>query len=221
MFKAVIFDMDGVIIDSEPFHDLVNRELFRRLGIVVADIDYRAYIGTSHTHMWSDLKGRHGLPHSVADLVEMQVKGNEAYLVAHAFEPIAGIVPLLSTLRGKGIPLGLASSSSMATIELVLQKLKLAAYFTEIISGEAFVRGKPEPDIFLHAAKRLGVDPSFCLVVEDSYNGVRAAKAAGMTCIGFQNPSTGQEDLTAADVIVQGLTDLTWEVLVEISGTPY
>ena len=90
MFKALIFDMDGVIIDSEPFHYIVNQDLFHQLGMDVSETDYRSYIGTSHTHMWTDLKGKHHLTLSVEALVDMQVKGNEAYLLNHEFLPFPG-----------------------------------------------------------------------------------------------------------------------------------
>jgi HAD superfamily hydrolase (TIGR01509 family) len=213
MLIAAILDMDGVIIDSEPFHYQVNRDLFRRLGIAVAAADYQSYIGVSHASMWSDLKRKHGLPHSVTELVEMQVKGNEDYLSRHPIAPVPGIVSLLETLRCNGIRIGLASSSSMATIELVLMNLGLRSFFAEVVSGEDFPFGKPAPDIFLHTAERLGVGPASCIVIEDSYHGVMAAKAAGMRCIGFQNPNSGCQDLTMADLVVQQITDLSWEKL--------
>jgi len=213
VFIAVILDMDGVIIDSEPFHYQVNMDLFRRLGIRVTESEYGSYIGTSHTCMWSDLKRRHGLADPVDDLVAMQVKGNEAYLLSHAVMPIPGIPSFLEMLERTNIRIGLASSSSMATIELVLAKLGLRPYFAEIVSGEDFEQGKPAPDIFLHTADRLQAAPARCVVIEDSQNGVLAAKAAGMKCIGFRNPNSGLQDLTKADLIVREMAEISWEIL--------
>ena len=219
MFESMIFDMDGVIIDSEPFHYEVNRNLFVSLGMTVTETDYRSYIGTSHHYMWSDLKEKHGLSQPVADLVEMQVRGNETYLMDHAFEPIPGIVPLLSTLRHRGIRIGLASSSSMATIRLVLAKLGLDAYFRAVASGEDFRRGKPAPDIFLATAEALGIEPGRCVVIEDSRLGVQAAKAAGMKCIGFANPNSGGQDLRQADLVVGRIAEISWGVLRAVSSS--
>lgn len=213
MFIAAILDMDGVIIDSEPFHYQVNQDLFCRLGIAVAAADYQSYIGVSHTSMWSDLKRKHGLPHPVTGLVEMQVKGNEDYLLHHSVVPVPGIVSLLETLHSNGIRIGLASSSSMATIEMVLAKLGLRTFFAEVVSGEDLPFGKPAPDIFLHTAEKLGVEPALCIIIEDSCHGVLAAKAAGMRCIGFQNPNSGCQNLAPADLVVRQITELSWQTL--------
>jgi HAD superfamily hydrolase (TIGR01509 family) len=213
MFVAAILDMDGVIIDSEPFHYEVNVQLFHQLGITVAAGDYQSYIGVSHADMWSDLKRKHGLPQTVSALVEMQVKGNEDYLRNHSFAPIPGIEELLKQLRREGVRTGLASSSAMATIDLVLAKLGLRPFFGAVASGEEVPFGKPAPDIFLYTAAKLGIEPERCIVIEDSAHGVMAAKAAGMRCVGFQNPHSGDQDLGMADLVVARITDLTWETM--------
>ena len=153
MLKAVIFDMDGVIIDSEPFHWEVNKKIFAGLGISVSFSDYKKYIGTSNTNMWADLKARFGLPQPVEDLVQMQVNGNIDFLRENKFGPIEGIPGLLSDLKKNNIAIGLASSSPSIAIDIVLKKFAVENYFSVTVSGEDFKKSKPAPDIFLRTAR--------------------------------------------------------------------
>jgi beta-phosphoglucomutase-like phosphatase (HAD superfamily) len=204
MLKAVIFDMDGVLIDSEPFHLVVNEKIFANLGINLSEEEYHSFIGTTHKDMWSTIKKRYNLPQSVPELVNMQVSGNIDYIKNEEIEPIKikGVSRLLSKMAHENIKIGIASSSPTEVIELVINKLGISGYFSAITGGEEIEKGKPAPDIFLRAAKRLNVKPPDCLVVEDSKNGVLAAKAAGMKCIGFQNPNSGNQNLEKADLII-------------------
>ena len=123
-------------------------------------------------------------------------------------EPIPGIVELLEELRRQRIAIGLASSSPRSFIEAVLAKFKIREYFACVVSGEEMPAGKPAPDIYLEAARQLHVPPEQCVVLEDSRNGVLAAKRAGMTCIGFANPASGGQDLSAADRIVHAISEI-------------
>ena len=215
MLKAVIFDMDGVLIDSEPFHLAVNEKIFADLGINLGEDEYLSYIGTTHKDMWSTIKKRHSLPQSVPELVNMQVSGNINYIKKEDIEPIKikGVGRLLSEIARENIKIGIASSSPTKVIELVINKLKLSDYFSAIVGGEEIDRGKPSPDIFFKAAKRLNTKPSDCIVIEDSKNGVLAAKAAGMKCIGFKNPNSGNQNLRAADLIIDNYDSLNVETL--------
>ena len=115
---------------------------------------------------------------------------------------IPGTGKLIKGLKTRGYPVALASSSSGKVIEAELRKIGLYDHFDLIFSGDGIERGKPFPDIFIQTAGKLGIDPADCLVFEDSRNGVAAAKAAGMKCAGYINPTSGDQDLTAADMII-------------------
>jgi beta-phosphoglucomutase-like phosphatase (HAD superfamily) len=215
MLKAVIFDMDGVLIDSEPFHLVVNEKIFADLGINLGEEEYHSFIGTTHKDMWSMIKKRYNLPQPVPELVNMQVSGNINYIKNEEIEPIKikGVAGLLSEIARESIKIGIASSSPTKVIKLVINKLRISDYFSAIIGGEEIKRGKPSPDIFLKAAKRLKETPSNCLVIEDSKNGVLAAKAAGMKCVGFKNPNSGNQDLEKADLIIDNYNSLNGSIL--------
>ncbi len=215
MLKAVIFDMDGVLIDSEPFHLVVNEKIFADLGINLSEDEYLSYIGTTHKDMWNTIKKRHNLPQSVPELVNMQVSGNIDYIKNEEIEPIKikGVTNLLSTITRENIRTGIASSSPTEVIELVINKLGISDYFSAIVGGEEIKKGKPSPEIFLKAAKRLDSKPPNCVVIEDSKNGVLAAKAAEMKCIGFKNPNSGNQDLSKADLIVDNYNSLNVSTL--------
>ncbi len=213
MLKAVIFDMDGVIIDSEPFHLEVNREIFRELNIPFIMEEYENYIGVSNDEMWADIKMKNNLSLPVSYLKELQVRKDMEYLLSAEEKPIPGVLELLKELRLNGLAVALASSSSLKYIGIVLEKFRIRDFFDAVVSGENMRKGKPAPDIFLHTAKLLDVGPTSCLVIEDSRNGVAAAKAAGMKCIGFQNPSSGAQDVSAADFITGSLAQINLELI--------
>ena len=211
MFKAAIFDMDGVIIDSEPFHWDVNKRIFSELGIKVSKGEYRRYIGSSNTNMWTDLKKRYGLSQPLEALVNMQGSGNIDFLRENSFDPIPGISELIQDLKKNGIAVGLASSSPHIAIDIVLKKFAFESYFSAVVSGEDFKNSKPAPDIFLKAALLLQTPPDECVVIEDASHGVAAAKAAGMKCVGFANKNSWGQDLSGADLIIDDLRKLNVE----------
>jgi beta-phosphoglucomutase family hydrolase len=208
MLKAVIFDMDGVLIDSEPFHLMVNKRIFEKLGINVSEEEYQNFIGTTHEYMWSKLKEKYRLPQKVAELVNMQLSGNIEFIKNENIGAIKGVIDLLSLIKEENIKIGIASSSPEEVIELVINKLGISDYFSAIVSGEGLKKGKPAPDIFLKTARFLDTEPSNCVVIEDSEKGVNAAKAAGMKCIGFRNQNTGGQDLSNADLIVDNYNSI-------------
>ena len=201
--QAVIFDMDGVIIDSEPLHFRAEKRLFRELGIEIAVAEHQGYVGQTSRAMWGRIRRQYGLSLSLEELVAHSRRLIRELITAALPDLlIPGLTECLDYLRDRGLDLLLASSSEKALIELVLKKFDLEDYFPHRVSGDEVGRGKPAPDIFLLAAARAGISPAGCLVIEDSAHGVRAAKAAGMTCIGFKNPSSGSQDLSAADAVI-------------------
>jgi beta-phosphoglucomutase family hydrolase len=207
--KAVIFDMDGVIIDSEPAHHEVCKKMFRELDINMTDEEYLTrYIGTSNTDMWGMIKEKYLIQESIQELVIRQTEGCLKQLKESNEVPIHGVRELLEELRDKRIKIGLASSSAMETINVILDKFNISSYFSAVVSGENLEKSKPDPTIFLVAAKLLSVNPNECLVIEDSSHGVTAAKKAGMKCIGFRNPNSGSQDISHADLIVDSIQSI-------------
>ena len=199
----MIFDMDGVLVDTEPIYVDVTAGYLSGLGVHIPKAELYSSVGIPTEVTLSRLKSQYGLSESVAELAreERQVR-EKRFRELDSIPIIAGITELLDELDTAGLSCAIASSSSPEMISLILSKTGLGGYFTEIVSGENVAKGKPAPDIFLEAARRLGVGPAGCTVVEDSPHGIKGANAAGMKTVGFQNPNSGNQDLSAADLIV-------------------
>ncbi|MBK8981078.1 MAG: HAD family phosphatase [Ignavibacteria bacterium] len=199
--------MDGVLVDSEPFYKIMNMDYFSELGINMDEEEYNGYVGMSSQKMWSRIKSNYDLSESVGELMKSEkVRMYEALRSDQISEPIEGIRELINIFSAKGFKLSVASSSSAVNIRLVLDKLNLKEHFEFIISGEEVENGKPSPDIFLKAAQYFSADPEDCFVIEDSANGVTAAKSAGMHCIGFRNSNSGEQKIDHADIIVNSFS---------------
>jgi HAD superfamily hydrolase (TIGR01509 family) len=200
--SAIIFDMDGVLVDSEPVHMAAEFELHKKLGIKVPESMFYSFVGLSLYKMWETLKNEFSLAQSVEELIRIDdVFRIEYFSRLDSMPVITGIPELLEAVNGAGLPVALASSSPRKIIDYTLEKSGLKKYFPLTISGQEVEHGKPAPDIFLAAASLVARKPSDCLVIEDSRNGVLAAKAAGMSCLGFRSPNSGNQDLSAADWI--------------------
>lgn len=208
MVEAVIFDMDGVIVDSEPIHFESDKMTMNHYDKVISDEELNNYVGISNPVMWSELRDKYILIASVEELLEKQLFYKKHLIGNTKLEPIEGIRQLLDEIKSCGIRIGLASSSSKEFINFILNNIGLKEYFEVIVSGEDVKRGKPSPDIFLKTAELLKVEPLNCLVIEDSGHGVKAAKLAQMKCIGFNNPNSGKQDLSLADAIVNSIVEI-------------
>lgn len=214
--KIVIFDMDGVLIDSEPAYMEMNKKLFGELGIKMNEANYHELVGMSSFNMWTMLKEDFNLSREVNEL--MKLEKNRMYDILNSdiiAGPVKGITELLNSLNEKKYNLCVASSSPKDNIDLVLSKLKLDKYFDYVVSGEDVDKGKPAPDIFLNAAKQFNASPEKCFVIEDSVNGMKAAINAGMKCIGFKNNDTNFQNLSKADLIIQ---DFNQESITQITA---
>ncbi|UJF36460.1 HAD family hydrolase [Paenibacillus hexagrammi] len=201
--------MDGVIIDSEPLHFEVDMKTMAQLGSPISKESLEAYVGMTNPEMWTLIKKEYNLSQTVFEIIDLQLGAKLAYLRETEVTPIPGIRELLKELHERHIPIGLASSSPRVFIEAVLKKLEVSSYFTCIVSAEEVAKGKPAPDVYLEAAHQMNVSPAACWVLEDSRNGLKAARAAGMKCIGFINPNSGNQDLSAADIIVSTITEIS------------
>ncbi|AIF53901.1 HAD family phosphatase [Pelosinus sp. UFO1] len=214
MIKAVIFDMDGVIIDSEPLHYKIFMNYTKtKFGFTISDEEYDTFIGTTNLHMFSKLKEKYKIEGDINTLLqEYEDKCVEFLLSEKDEKPISGVDILVKKLYEENIKLALASSSPKKQIHIVLDMFSLSDCFAEKVSGQEVEKGKPAPDIFLRAAELLGVLPEECLVFEDSRNGVLAAKTAGMKCIAFYNPNSGKQDLSYADKIIKSFDEVNNDV---------
>lgn len=210
--ETIIFDMDGVIVDSEPIHMKIEQELFHELGLEITTEEHWQYVGTSAHEMWEDITHKYQLP-VYAD--EILAKKQRRYLEhlsnTEKLNHVSGVKRLIRHYYNSDKNLVLASSATREEINLVLNKLNLKTYFPITISGAELERSKPDPMIFLKASTLSQTPPEQCCVIEDSENGVLAAKAAGMRCIGFRNPNSGDQDLSKADVILDDFGKQNWE----------
>jgi beta-phosphoglucomutase family hydrolase len=185
-FEAVIFDMDGVIVDSEPLHERAFRQVFDEIGFgETHDIDFPSYFGKSDLVLWRDFIARHRPPQPLEELLARK-EAKFVELLRREAPIFEGLPGLLEQLTPR-FPLALASGSRHQTIQVVLELGELRRYFPVVVSSEDVAHGKPAPDIFLRTASLLKVPPATCCVVEDSQAGVTAARAAGMTVIGITN----------------------------------
>lgn len=212
--KAVIFDMDGVIIDSEPLHKKLEKELLEEFGGKFSEKGHKNFIGTTDYYMWSTLKDRFNLEPSVDELIRLKKKRFAQNI--HKIELVDGFYDFMLNIFDKGYLLALASSNNRKAVDLIMDRFDLSKYIKTSISGEEVVKGKPDPEIFLKAAKKLDAKPSNCLVIEDAFAGVTAAKAAGMKCIGFDNPNSGDQDLSKADLVIKSFKELSIDDVSEL-----
>lgn len=211
--ETVIFDMDGVIINSEPIHYEILSGIFNNLGFTLSKEEYSKFVGTSSRSMWRIIKEKYSLNQSLEELLHLGRDEYFSFLRDQDISPVPGIEKLLQEAKELNNNIILASSSSMENIELVLKVLNLEFHFDHKISGAELENPKPHPEIFTKAASMVNSKPEKCLVIEDSENGVKAAKAAGMKCIGYLNPDSGDQNLKLADWIYDDLRDVSLKKL--------
>ncbi len=207
MQKIIIFDMDGVLLDSEKLYMDMNQAFFKRLGANISIAEHQTFIGLSATKMWNYIKEKANLQQSVEELKEQEKELKHVTLKETNLLPTVGVIDFLELLKRENFTIAIASSGLRKNIDLILQKLAMEKYFELIISGEQVERGKPEPDIFLKVASHYQRPPEDFVVIEDSTNGVLAAKMANMFCIGYFNPTSGGQDLSKADIIIDSFQD--------------
>ncbi|MDD2534664.1 MAG: HAD family phosphatase [Eubacteriales bacterium] len=207
MFKAVIFDMDGVIVDSESGFLRAKQQLLEELGVHV-DVSYHYhFFGTTAEYTWTTAKEAFDLEPTVPKLIQRADELRQTILQNEGLKPIRGALDLIAQLHQAGVVLAVASSSPMHEIRANLTNLGCLKYFTALASAGECERSKPFPDVFLKAAALIDIAPHDCLVIEDSTNGTKAAKAAGMTCLGYINPDYPPQDMTSADTTTQNLSE--------------
>lgn len=217
MLKAVIFDMDGVIIDSEPTHMKLENQAYKKLGIDVSTDEHHSFVGTTSYYMWEVLKNKYNLNQTLEELVDYDRNIYFKYLVSDECEIILidGVKELIRDLHENGVKLAIASSSPLNVIEAIAKKFKIEQYFEAFVTGDFVKKSKPEPDIFIFASEKLGVSPRNCVVIEDSHNGVLAAKKAGMKCVGINSDPEGSQDISMADLVINSFKEVNYKKISE------
>ena len=217
MIKAVIFDLDGLLVDTEILHSQAYEAILKEYKKKPKLNDYGIVqiSGLIARKNWQYLKKKHNLKEDVEILLE---KKRHLFLkiIKKIKKPKNGVKNLLNLLKEEKIKMALASSSTKEYILAILDNIKLRNYFDEIVSFEEVPKEKPAPDIYLEVAKRLGVEPSSCLVLEDSESGVKSGRNAGMKVIAVPTKFTKNQDLSRADLIVNSLKDIKWSTLIKL-----
>jgi HAD superfamily hydrolase (TIGR01509 family) len=217
MIQTVIFDMDGVIVDTEPVHHYAYNQHFKQLNIQVSPEMYASFTGNSTKNTYEKLKANFEITDSIPDLVEAKRNlFNDAFDSKEDLCLIDGVEDLIKELHSNGMQLILASSSANVTIDRVFTRFGLHQYFTHLVSGEDFPNSKPHPAIFEHAAKLSANSVDHCIVIEDSTNGILAAKAAGIYCVGYDSFNTKLQDYSKADRVIKDFSELNFEIIKSI-----
>ena len=205
MMRAFIYDMDGVIVDSEIIHMKAEKILLEHYGIQADEALLMPYRGTSDAAMFEDIRLKYNAAYNVEGIVAEKDVLMRRLLQEEELVPIDGSLALIeatNALRARGIYTAIASSSPYEVISHVTESFGIADKFDVIVSGAELPVSKPDPAIYLQTAQLLGVHPGDCLVLEDAAAGAQAATAAGMTCIGFRSPHSGMQDFSACARII-------------------
>ena len=212
MLKAVLFDMDGVIVDTEPLHHKAYKMMFDDVGIDVSDSMYRSFTGQSTRGICEFLCKHFDL---TLEPITLE-KGKRAHFTKLFFEDpdlqlLDGVEDLIKNYHSNGLTLVVASSASMFTIDNVMKRFNLDSYFKDKLSGADLKASKPHPEIFINAAKAAGVSNSECFVIEDSTNGIIAAKEADIFCVAYKSAHSKDQDYTRADMTISDYKDITFD----------
>ncbi|KAA0127013.1 HAD family phosphatase [Chryseobacterium sp. SN22] len=207
--KAVLFDMDGVIVDTEPLHRKAYFKTFNDLGINVSEDLYTSFTGASTKRVCDTLMDTFNLKQTFEEIAEIKRNYFKDYFYHDEdFDLIPGVKELILHYYDHGIKLILASSATMTTINMVFEKFDLEKYFMGKISGADLKESKPHPEVFLLAAGMAGEPVENCMVIEDSTNGILAAHRAEIFCAAYRSPHSKNQDYTLANTVVSDYSDL-------------
>lgn len=218
MVKTVIFDMDGVLVNSEPLHHEVSQIQFKNLNIEVTDDIFATFTGNSNKMIYQKLKDRFQLSHKIEELISAKnTLFIDAFDKKEDLHLMPGVKDLIIDLHQNGIQLIVASSSEMEIINKVFERFDLDQYFTHKVSGNDFPESKPNPAIFEYAVSLSIAPKENCIIIEDSTNGIKAAKAAGVFCVAYKSEEVNSQDQSLADIIVYDYKDLNFEKIQKIN----
>lgn len=212
MLRAVIFDMDGVIIDSEPMHRKAYHDMFDEVGIDVPQELYESFTGQSTINICKRLCSHFNLNETPETLVALKRKHYKQFFETDSdLDLIDGVLDLIKNYHKNGLTLVLGSSASMSGIKMIFERFKLDQYFTAKLSGADLKQSKPHPEIFEKAAEATGFSKNECIVIEDSTNGILASKSAGIYCVGFDSFNSKNQDYSKADKVISDFRDIYFE----------
>ena len=209
MLKAVLFDMDGVIVDTEPLHHKAYQKMFGKVGIEVSSEMYEGFTGQSTYGICVQLCTYFNLEQDPQELV--QIKRNyftKLFFEDNDLQLIDGVEELINDYFKQGLTLIVASSASMFTINNVMKRFNLDRFFSNKLSGADLKASKPHPEIFINAAKAANALPNECFVIEDSTNGIKAAKRAGIYCVAYKSEHSKNQDYTLADMVISDYNEI-------------
>ena len=217
MFKAVLFDMDGVIIDSEPLHHKAYYAMFKEIEIKVSDGLYESFTGQSTLHVCKQLVSYFKLEQAPQTLVNIKRSHFKRLFSSDPdLQLIEGVLDCIKDYYNNGLTLVLASSASMLTINNVFTRFKLDQYFKAKLSGANLKASKPHPEIFLKAVETSGYKKEDCMVIEDSTNGIKAAHEAGIYCVAFKSANSKNQDYTLANKLIGSFDEITYDKLMQL-----
>jgi beta-phosphoglucomutase len=207
---AVLFDVDGVLVDSYRAHFESWVRLYRELGHDYSEEQFRAGFGRTSGENLQEWAAANGETWDAARIQELDDRKEALYrdVICDQFVPIPGASELLESLHAAGVRLGIGSSGPLENVQVVVDRLAGASHFEAVVTRVDVVHGKPDPHVFRLGAERLGVPPAACAVIEDAVPGITAANAAGMASVGLVGTTT-REKLADADLIVDSLTELS------------
>lgn len=214
MIKTVIFDMDGVIVDTEPVHHYAYIQHFKQLNIDVSPEMYASFTGNSTKNIYERLKCVFNLEQDIQTLVETKRSFfDQAFDTKQDLYLLDGVENLIKELHSNGVQMVLASSSANVTINKIFNRFNLNKYFTHKVSGEDFPKSKPHPAIFLKAAQLSKTPVENCIVIEDSTNGIKAANAASIFCIGYKSLHSQLQDYSSANLVISDFKELSFDFI--------
>lgn len=212
---AVIFDMDGVICHTNPYHSLAFRDFFALRNLTPTEAEFAQHMyGKSNSYIFSHFFKR---PITGTELMELEEEKEGLFrkIYKDHIEPIAGFVEFISDLENHGVKLGVATSAPYANLELILSKVAIREKLGSILASEDVKKHKPDPEVYLSSAKNLGLTPAQCLVFEDSYSGISAALNAGMRVVGVLTSHT-IEELPKCDLYINDYQELSYDKVIEL-----
>ncbi|OEJ98519.1 ABC transporter ATP-binding protein [Flavivirga aquatica] len=212
MLKAVIFDMDGVIIDSEPMHNKAYHDMFDEVGIDVSDALYESFTGQSTINICKRLCDHFNLDESPETLVALKRKHYKHFFESNSdLTLIDGVLDLIKDYHSNGLTLVLASSAAMTSINQIFDRFNLNQYFVAKLSGGDLKQSKPHPEIFIKAAEASGFSKDECFVIEDSTNGIKAANGANIFCVGYDSFHSKNQDYSTANKVITDFNEIEYK----------
>ncbi|MBC5787914.1 HAD family hydrolase [Clostridium facile] len=202
--KLIIFDMDGVLADTEPLHRNSKYKILERFGVHEKP-DLSWTVGIPNKEIWERLMSQYGFQSDAATCEQMQYDGILEEMAEIHLPPSQGLIPLLDWMDEQKIPAAIASSSNRYFVDRVTEFLGIKHRFRWIVCGDEVARKKPDPDAYQKVLQLAGITPNQAIAIEDSHSGSKAAFRAGIPCIGYQNPTSGEQDLSCCTTLIQHL----------------